>query len=100
MSPVKTFLVLVTPSALAALGAVALADDRHMDSYWTVPSSAFSVLQDNAILVTVPPDAGSRSQFNWPAIEKCAVEPGRMEAQWRLYCRSWLDAREEGRIGR
>ena len=32
--------------------------------------------------------------FDWDAIRRCAANK---ENQWQGYCRSWLDAREEGR---
>ena len=44
------------------------------------------------VLVNVP-ETG-RTVFDWPAIEKCALDP---KAMYYAYCRSWRDARDEGR---
>lgn len=44
-------------------------------------------------LATIPP-VGLPTRFNWPLIEACAKDP---KHRWQAYCRSWLDAREEGK---
>jgi hypothetical protein len=40
---------------------------------------------------------GPYTQFNWPAIVKCAADKNH---KWWAYCKTWVDAREEGKIGK
>lgn len=48
--------------------------------------------QQKGVLVTVPKEGPSK--FQWVLIEACAQDE---KHEFHLYCRSWIDAREEGR---